>query len=1119
MPNLSFMLNGKEVRAKAGSTILESARLNGVTVPTLCHDPRLKPTAACRICLVEVEGAKGPMPACTSLIAEGMVVRTHTDDLADIRRMALELLLSDHYGDCTAPCKLACPAGVDVQGYIALIAAGEYKEALKLIKETLPLPLSIGRVCPRFCEQKCRRNLLEGPVAIDALKRFVADRDLNGGLPYTPRPKPPTGSRVAVVGGGPAGLTAAYYLALEGHGVDILDASSALGGMLRYGIPEYRLPKKILDKEIASITRLCNKVKLNARLGRDFTIEGLKAQGYKAIFIGLGAQADQQMRVEGEDSPGVLSGIGFLREVALGKKVSLGKRVVVIGGGNTAIDVSRTALRLGADEVTIAYRRSREEMPANAEEIEQAEEEGVKIDFLTAPTCVTCCEGGIEGLTCTRMELGEPDASGRRRPVPIEGSEFAMTADTVIAAIGQTMDSSGLDDGIALTKRGYLEVNKDTMETGVEGIFSGGDCVSGPATVVEAIAAGRRAARSIDQYIRGLPITPEPKPYNCVKGDIEDINPEDYKDEKRISRAEMPMLKPTERKRSFQEIEMGLSEETALKETERCLACGCQDIYECELRRLATEYGADDSRYAGRKHRLGINEDEHPFITKDQNKCVLCGRCVRICTEVMGISAWGFVNRGFETVVEPSLGMELAETDCTSCSQCVSTCPTGALTPKTPLPKAGPWDIKTVSTICPHCGVGCNLDIGAVGGRVATVASPEGSTTNNGNLCHKGAYTHILTDEAEHLAEPLVKRDNGLIPTDWDAALAAAGEGLQKTVSKHGKDAISILVSPHLTNEECYLAMKLAEGLKTADITALGASTSGAALRKLLGEDASTCSYASLSASDLILSFNCDPDEDYPVAGIKLREALGRGGNLIVMTPNPTRLDRKAAEAIRVKASAGESALKTMLDCINGQTIKPRDIAPAAELYAKAKRPVIVTNADSASAAELELLGEIMLATGNIGRNDAGLLLLRGQGNAQGLMDMGGGAIGKTNGERPKGVIVLGGTAEDMPKGAGFSVLLTHALPEKPPYPDVVLPAAAPAESEGTYTSAERRVQRLKKVMPPSGGKANWKIIAALSGAVGSPLEYKSISAVTKEIAEKMPGFKVGRIMPFKGRG
>ena len=694
MPKVAFTLNGRKVEVEAGTTILEAAEQQGIKVPTLCHDSRLKPTAACRLCLVEVEKARGPMPACATPVTEDMVVRTTSDDLSSMRRMALELLLSDHYGDCTAPCKLTCPAGIDIQGYIALIANGNYREALALIKDSNPLPLVCGRVCPRFCETKCRRNRVDEPVAINSLKRFVADYDMNSENPYLPEPKPATGRRVAIIGGGPAGLTAAYYLGLEGHTITILEASPDLGGMLRYGIPEYRLPKAVLDKEIVTITRLCHKVRCNVSLGIDFTIESLKKEGYEAIFIALGAQANQKMRIEGEDLPGVISGIEFLRDVTLGKKVALGDKVAVIGGGNTAMDVARTALRLGVAEVNVVYRRSKVEMPANAEEIEQAEEEGVRFQFLTAPLKAGARDGKVASMECIKMALGEPDSSGRRRPEPISGSEFTMEVDNIIAAIGQALDNPNLDQDsqIELTKRNYISVNEETMAASVAGVFSGGDCTSGPATAVEAIGAGRRAAQSINKYLSGRPVVPDVKPYNCSKGEMDDIDPADFADVERIARTKQAILDPEERKKSFTEMEFALSEEMALKEAARCLGCGCQAAVDCKLRELATEYQVNDAHYAGAKRHLPINENEHPLIYRDQNKCILCGRCIRICNEIEGLSVFGFVERGFETRVEPTLGMPLSETSCDSCGLCVSTCPTGALTGKAPQPDTEPQE-------------------------------------------------------------------------------------------------------------------------------------------------------------------------------------------------------------------------------------------------------------------------------------------------------------------------------------------------------------------------------------------------------------------------------------------
>ena len=461
------------------------------------------------------------------------------------------------------PCKYDCPANVDVPRYVDLIGQGRFGEALAVIREKVPFPAVLGRVCIHPCETGCRRSELNEPIAIRELKRFAAEHGDGQWKKYA-KLSPPTGKKVAVVGSGPAGLTAAYYLAKLGHSVTVFEELSQPGGMMRVGIPDYRLPKAVLDAEIGEIENIGVDIKLNTRVE---SIDGLFEQGFDAVFLGLGAHCGTKMRVEGEDTPGVIDGVTFLRNVSLARKVDLGDKVAVIGGGNVAIDSARTALRLGAKKVTIVYRRTRKEMPASPEEVEAAIEEGINIEFLAAPVKITKAKGRLK-LTCTRMELGEPDASGRRRPIPIEGSEFSAQFDSIIAAIGQVPDIPAKFN-LSVGRGNTLEVEADTLITDRQGVYAGGDVATGPASVIEAIAAGRKAASAIDRYLGGKgdideELAPAREFSPCVGRDG------DFVDRERVQMACLPV---EQRIRDFAEAELGLDEQAAVEEAKRCLQC------------------------------------------------------------------------------------------------------------------------------------------------------------------------------------------------------------------------------------------------------------------------------------------------------------------------------------------------------------------------------------------------------------------------------------------------------------------------------------------------------------------------------------------------------------------
>ncbi len=513
----------------------------------------------------------------------GACERACPKNIISVKTMAQRLLKFNQEDDALAPCQQTCPAEINIPKYISQIKKGDYEGAVNTIRERNPLLLSCGRVCPHPCESDCRRGIEDEPVSINQLKRFVADFEMNSGKRLPISCAPEKDKKVAVIGGGPAGLSCAFFLRRIGYKVTIFEAMPKLGGIIRYGIPEYRLPKKTLDWEIEGITNLGIEVHTNVRLGVDFEIDSLIAAGYDAIFMGIGAWSDYSLGVEGEDLNGCYKGIEFLSRVANNEKIPIGRRVAVIGGGNSAIDCVRNLARLGAEEVSIVYRRTRSEMPANEVEIEAAEHEGINFQFLAAPMRVISDEeGNVKGLEYQKMELGEPDASGRRRPVPIEGSETVLDLDMLITAIGQRPDVSfKKEDGkrlesLALTRWNTIDNDPEILQSNIPYIFTGGDSATGASLVVEAIGGGRRAARSIHQYLSGEEITTVPK--SLLKKHIPESIFESVDGIKKSPRSQMSELPVEERLKSFVEVDLVLTEEEALEESKRCLSC-CRICY------------------------------------------------------------------------------------------------------------------------------------------------------------------------------------------------------------------------------------------------------------------------------------------------------------------------------------------------------------------------------------------------------------------------------------------------------------------------------------------------------------------------------------------------------------
>ncbi len=676
--SFQYTLDGVEITAEPGDTILSSATRAGVEIPTLCFSKKTAIYGACGVCVVEVEGVPKLLRACSAKPREGYVVHTDTERVVRARKVALELLLSDHTGDCRGPCKLHCPAMTDCQKYVKEIAEGDYKAAVSTIYNAFPLPASIGRVCPHPCEDACRRQLVEEPISIAFLKMFAADKVL-ADEPYQIPVEPDTGKKVAIVGGGPAGLTAAYFLRRYGHAVTIFDQMPKMGGMLRYGIPEYRLPKTVVDQEVKIIADAGVVMKNDVKLGKDIQFADLQ-NDYDAVLLAIGAWTSMPMRVPGEDLDGVIGGIDFLEKLGLGEKPLLGKNVAVCGGGNTAMDCCRTAVRLGAENVYVCYRRTRKEMPASDIEIDEAMEEGVQFKFLSTPNEFYGENGKLTGMKLQKMKLGEPDASGRRRPVPIEGDIEDIPIDNVLMAIGQGPDTAGID-GLQLHERkGTILVDEMTFRTNIDNVFAAGDITNkGAGIAIQAIAEAQKAAFCINNYLEGDEVRYKP-PYFVTDEKTE----ADFEDRPKESRAKMPGLSPGERKDNFKPIYFGFTEEQAQKEARRCLECGCHDYYDCQLIKYSNWYDVHPEKYPGEVHKRPAVPVTN-FISHNPDKCILCGLCYRTCSQVVGKTFIGLYHRGFATTINPMVPKEEAASFCRTCLKCVEVCPTGAMKSEIPV--------------------------------------------------------------------------------------------------------------------------------------------------------------------------------------------------------------------------------------------------------------------------------------------------------------------------------------------------------------------------------------------------------------------------------------------------
>ncbi|HHU07024.1 MAG TPA: FAD-dependent oxidoreductase, partial [Clostridiaceae bacterium] len=945
-------------------------------------------------------------------------------------------------------------------------------------------------------------------------------------------------------GGGPSGLSAAYFLLREGHDVTVYDENPEFGGMLRYGIPAYRLPNDIISQEVQLIADMGAVLISDTGIGSDITLAYLR-ENYDAIYIAVGMWKSIALGIPGEGLQGVYGGIDFLYEFACGRPPEIGEKVAVIGGGNTAMDAARTAVRMGA-EVTVLYRRTRADMPAEEIEIVEAEEEGIKFLFCVSPAELTGEEGHLHSIKLQNMCAIAPANPGERSKIePIEGAFTELELDGLIVATGQGTDLAGLED-IRTDQWGLIDVVQGTYQTSLPGVFAGGDVIdNGSKIAIQAIADAKHAAYVISNYLHGQRVA-YITDYHVRRDDIS--KEELLETYTTAESAKMGHLSPESRCDSFQEFMLGYTKEQAKYEGERCLECGCMDYFECDLFDQFNRYDVKPERFAGQMNDFD-HDNEHPHIMIDPNKCVLCGMCERVCDEVMGVFALGLADRGFESRMMPAAGRRLQDTDCISCGQCVALCPVGALQERRPVPKQVPLYSARILTTCTGCSLGCAQILESTGAMLLRALPVEGDQVSGGLLCEKGRFEleRYLLPKEERLMQPLIRYDCDLLEVSVDDAILFLAQGIRaiqdaatadeadlspgpgviasqeaatddegilppaqrirplQDLASGGKLAISI--SDNYTSEEITRISSLVES-KLTGTKLYSLDYKRSALEEITGSDSSPNKFDEVFDTDLVIIVGGDLLTSHPMLATKIRRAMKGGVRLGTINSRETLMDRWGEDNITVgniidekNCSKTNSSFHDQSNMKTGNSIGAGSLfdllqhfvhsdLPLAQRYREVGKALLVYDKGALTYEEELMLIELAVVSGHYGAPGNGIIQLKAHANSQGLYDLGvrgtrEDLLHEIDSGQLSGLMIFGDSELPEEYAAKLPFLAVQATKDAPHlrHADVILPGSCSAEREGHITSSEGRVLPVHRVFEPTFDTAEQldKLLSAIT--------------------------------------